>query len=139
VGLYDLRAIDLATFLASWFAGAFLIARNLRALNRPEEARNALIAGTIALIPLAFVAHSLVVPVQYERLLGIAVQGAQVWVVHIAASRIHGKALINHAAADGRFFSRWRAVGVSILLLPVPLLVVVSVALLFPDLPALAE
>jgi len=139
IRLYDLRAIDIATFLSSWFAGAFLLSRNLRALGRLDDARNVLLVGFLALFPLAFLLGFIVVPEAYERALSCAVQTAQVGLVHLTAKRLHAHDLESHAAAGGGFFSRWRAAGVALLLLPVAFAVFFGVVLAFPNLPALAE
>jgi len=137
--LYDLRGLDIGTFLGSWFAGGFLLSRNLRALGRTDAARNVLLIAFLSLVPLALLTYTIVVPEKYERLLAFTIQGAQVAIVHFAALRMHGAALSRHASSGGQFFSRWRAAGVSLLLLPVPLCVLLGVALAFPDLPALKE
>ena len=113
------------------------MARNLRALGRNDAARNAVLFAFLALFPLAFAIYSIVVPEQYDRALGVAVQGFQVAAVHLVASRVHGKELEAHRESGGRFYSRWRAAGVSLLVLPVALVVLIAVAMAFPDLPAL--
>jgi hypothetical protein len=137
--LYDTRGIDLATFFGSWFAGAFLASRNLKALGRPDDARNALFLGFFGLIPLGLVTLSIVVPVEYERPLTFAIQGVQVWVVHVATVRVLGADLKHHAASGGQFYSRWRAVGMALLLLPLSLGFLLAIAFAFPNLPALQE
>ena len=139
IRLYDLRAIELATVLSSEFAGAYLVARNLRALGQPKQSRNALLWGFLALVPLTLLIFSIVIPERFEPLLAVLVQGGQAVAVHVFAKRSHGDALAKHASTGGAFYSRWRAAGVALLVIPVPLIVMVLVALAFPRLPALAE
>jgi len=136
--LYDVHSIDLATFLGSWFAGAILLSRNLQALGRVEDARSTLIVGFFGLIALAFAIYSIVVPERFDRLVGLAVQAAQVAAVHVLSTRTLGRSIERHRAAGGAFYSRWRAAGVSVLVLPITIGVIVAVAIFFPGLPALA-
>jgi hypothetical protein len=137
--LYDVRAIEIATFLSSCFAGAYLLARNFKALGKPAKARNAIIFGFLGTVGLAFLAFSIVVPARAEGGVGFAIQTAQVLVLHFIAIRVNGRAIEKHRENTGKFFSRWRAVGVSILVLPVVAAIFIVIAIMFPNLPALAE
>ena len=137
--LYSIGGIDIATFLCSWFAGAFLIARNYHQFGKPESARNALLLGFAGIVCLSFAVFSVVVPERYEQALSAAIQGIQVLMVHLLAKRLQGRALSNHVELGGTFYSRWRAAGVAVLLLPVVLALMVAVALAFPQLPGIAK
>ena len=44
-----------------------------------------------------------------EAVPDVAVQGAQVWAVHVYASRSQGELLSAHRSAGGEFHSKWRA------------------------------
>jgi hypothetical protein len=136
VRLYDLRAIDIGTVLSSLFAGAFLISRNLSALGDREGARNALLGGFLGLIPLALLAYSITLPGRYDSLVRLGFQLGQAAIIHLIAIRVHGNALREHKESGGVFFSRWRAAGLSILLIPVVFVVFLGVAILFPNMPA---
>ncbi|HEX5065028.1 MAG TPA: hypothetical protein VFY49_02865 [Myxococcota bacterium] len=137
--LYSASGIDVATFFGSWLAGAILISRNFSRLGNPDAARNAIIIGAAGTIALAFVALSLAVPASAERALQHGFQAVQVAVIHLVVSRAQGAPLKEHTAAGGEYFSRWRALGISLLVFPIAVVLVLGVAYLFPNLPALGE
>ena len=115
--LYDLRAMDIATTLSSVFAGAFLISRNFAALGDEDAARRALVLGFVALLPLAFLIVAIPTSPQYDALGRFAFQLGQAAIVHIAAVKVQGNAIRMHRETGGLFYSRWRAAGISVLLL----------------------
>lgn len=137
--LYSISAIDVATAFGSWLAGAVLISRNYSRLGDLDAARNAILVGIGATLALAAVVLSIPVPESGERALGYGVQGTQVAVVHLLASRLQRASLDSHAAAGGEFYSRWRALGVSLLVVPGAFVLFFVVAFLMPEAGALAE
>lgn len=137
VRLYDLRAIEIATALSSVLGGAFLISQNARALGEPDKARNILIAGVAGMIAVTLIVLSIVLPQGTGRWAALVIQAAQVVVVYLSASWVNGKEIKQHRASGATFHSRWRAAGVSLLLLPIAAGLFMVVALAFPSLPAL--
>jgi len=137
--LYSIAAIDLATFLSSWLAGAFLLASNYRRFGDNPAARKALLIGFLSLVALVLVGGTIVVPERFAKAEQFVYQAVQVGVIHLIARRLQGTAIANHKAAGGKLYSRWRAAGIALLLLPVALIVIVAIALLFPGLPAFQE
>jgi len=136
--LYSMAGIDVATFFGSWLAGAVLVSRNYRSLGEHDAARNALLLGVVSTLALAFVIYSIVVPAT-ARVDAHVILAAQVAAVHLVVSWVQGDALESHASTGGEFFSRWRAFGVSLLVLPVAMVLFMIVAALFPNLPALRK
>jgi hypothetical protein len=137
--LYSVVAIDIATVVGSWLAGAVLISRNYSRLGDRDAARNAILFGIAATVALAVVILSIVVPENAERGVRYVSEGVQVGMIHLLASRFQGAALKSHEAAGGEFYSRWRAFGIGILVLPAVIALFVALVLLFPNLPALRE
>ena len=137
--LYSASSIGVATFFGSWLAGAVLISQNYRRLGDPDAARNALVVGIASTVALILFTFSIVVPPTAERALAHGLQAAQVAVIHLVLSKVQGAALKSHASAGGEFFSRWRALGISLLLLPAALGIGLGLAFLFPTLPAIRE
>jgi len=137
--LYSISSIDIATFFGSWLAGSILISRNFTRLGNHDSGRNAILLGIASSVALVLVTLSIVVPEGAERALRHRIQAAQVAVIHLIVKRVQGAALTSHAAGGGEFFSRWRAFGVSLLVIPGALALFLGVAYLFPNLPALRE
>jgi len=135
--LYDLRAIEIATAFGSLLAGALLMSRDLLALGERNRARKVLIVGFVALAPLVLLGLSYSVPERFHKLDQVMFQGAQVLLMHFIAKRQLGSAISAHREAGGPFFSRWRAAGIALLVTPVVVAVILAVAQLFPELPAL--
>lgn len=115
--LYDLRAVDIATFISSIFAGAFLISRNFAALGDDDAARRTLVLGFLGLLPLAFLLILVPSSPKYDDLTRLAFQLGQAGIIHFAAVKVQGEALSKHRESGGLFYSRWRAAGISLLLL----------------------
>jgi len=128
--LYDLRALELATFLSTWFAGAFLASRNFRSIGDHDAARNSLLLGIVGLIAIALAAMLIEIPERAERSAGFLIQCAQVALVHVLAKRSLGESLASHSSAGGKFYSHWRAAGIALLLLAPVAAVFFGVALL---------
>ena len=108
--------MDIGTALSSLFAGAFLISRNFAALGDQEAARKALVLGFVGLLPLAFLLV-LAPTSRYDGLTRLAFQLGQAAIVHFAALKVQGGAIEKHRASGGLFYSRWRAAGISLLLI----------------------
>ncbi len=128
--LYTVAAIDLATFLSSWLAGAFLMASNYRRFGNFTAARTTLLIGVLGLVIFIFVDYMIVLPERFHPLAWLVGKVIRVGGIHIAARRLQGAAISNHEAAGGALFSPWRAVGISILLIPVALAILYLLAFL---------
>ncbi len=117
--LYSLGSIGLATFLASWFAGAVLISRNYSRLDKRRASRNSILLGVLSFVPLVIAVFLIEVPQEYEGLLAVVFQAIQVSVISMIAKRLQGEAFSAHEEKGGQFYSNWRAAGVALLLAPV--------------------
>ncbi len=67
--LYSLGSIGLATFLASWFAGAVLISRNYSRLDKRRASRISILLGVLSFVPLIIAIFLIEVPQQYDTLI----------------------------------------------------------------------
>ena len=137
--LYSVVAIDVATFVGTWLAGSILISRNYSRLGDLNAARKALVVGIAGTIALGVVIFSIVVPERADRLVGLVSEFVQVATIHHFTSRFQGAALKSHAASGGDFFSRWRALGIGLLVLPAVIALLIGLAIMFPNLPALQQ
>jgi hypothetical protein len=117
--LYSLGSIGLATFLASWFAGAVLISRNYSRLDKRRASRISILLGVLSFVPLVIAIFLIEVPQEYEGLLVVVFQGIQVSVISMIAKRLQGEAFAAHEGKGGQFYSNWRAAGIALLLAPV--------------------
>jgi hypothetical protein len=133
--LYSLRGILIASAVGSCAAGGFLIWRNLKVLDRPEDARNALQFGFISSIVLIALLLAIEIPRHFEPLGRLVFEGLQVGAVYLYLQKVIGPTLEEHKSNGGQFFSTWRSVGVSIPLLIVPLGLFLAGIQIFPDAP----
>jgi hypothetical protein len=117
--LYSLGSIGLATFLASWLAGAVLISRNYSRLGKRRASHISILLGVLSIVPLMIAAVFIEVPQQYDNYLPAVFQGIQVGVISMIAKRLQGEAFSAHEEKGGQFYSNWRATGIGLLLLPV--------------------
>lgn len=117
--LYSIASIGLATFLASWLAGAVLISRNYARLGNRRAACVSILFGVLGLVLLLVAVFSIEVPPQYETYMPVAFQGIQIGVISMIAIRLQGEALSTHERKGGQLYSNWRAAGIALLLLPV--------------------
>lgn len=112
---YSVGQIALATFLGTPLAGGWLIARNYKALGQTDKARQNLfwcIVGTLALFAIGYV-----LPEKNSPNIFIAV--VPVIAVRSWADAQFRKLLGQHRAADGKFYSWWRAAGAGVLCLAI--------------------
>lgn len=113
--LYSKTAIDIATAFGSMIAGAFLIASNLKKLGRSDEVFQVYIFNIISFSLLMF----LLIKIPFaEKIPDFFIQLLQVAIVHTFTRYKLGNDLENHGAQKGVYYSKWRAVGISMLLLP---------------------
>lgn len=117
--LYSLGSIGLATFLATWFAGAVLISRNYSRLGNRRAARISILVGVLSIVPVIIAAFLIDYPEQYDAYLPAVFQGIQLGVISLIAKRLQGEALSAHEGKGGQFYSNWRAAGIALLLAPV--------------------
>lgn len=133
--LYSLRGITIATALGSCFAGAFLLSRNFKQLNRKEDARRALLFGSVGCLILVFLILAIEVPTRLEHLSRFVFEGLQVGAVHLYARRVFISAQQDHKIKGGPFFSNWRAAGIAVPLIVVPLSLMLLGIQVFPNAP----
>jgi hypothetical protein len=114
--LYDPRNRHCDHTLVS-LCDAFLISRNFAALGEHESARKALALGFVGLLPLAFFLVLVPASPRYDGVTRPAFQLRQVAIVHLSAVRVQGNAIAKHRVSGGLFYSRWRAAGISLLLI----------------------
>lgn len=137
--VYSLAGITMSSALASCFAGAFLLSRNLRRLGKPREARQALLFGLVSIVVLVVLILAIEVPPPLEALARLLFEGLQVSAMYFYAKRVIDAELREHQAQGGQFFSNWRAVGFSIPLALIPLSFAIVVTMLFPDAPGVSK
>ncbi|MFJ3261193.1 hypothetical protein ACIPK7_13145 [Pseudomonas sp. NPDC086581] len=125
--LYRLAAAGIATFFGTPVAGSWVIAQNLKRLNRPQEVQKAWRVG-IGITVLIFVL-SWFLPDNFPA---APINIAAVFAMHQYAKQNTGEALDRHAAAGGGYLSNWRAFGISLLFLIVIMAIVFGAAFLLP-------
>ena len=110
--LYSPNQVGVAAFLASAFAGAWLMAADYRATGQPIKARNALWIG--ALTTLATIGLGFVLPDKFPNsVLPLAVAFG----MRAVAEKEFNAILKDHDAAGGALHSWWRVVGISVLII----------------------
>lgn len=133
--LYSVRGLTISSALFSCFAGGFLLYRNFRALDKPKEARKALLFGLIGCGVVLMLVLAIDVPPRLESLVRLIIEGLQVGAVYLYARRVFESDLREHQLNGGPWFSNWRAVGISIPLLLVPLAIFFLGTVLLPNAP----
>ncbi len=113
--LYSRRAIALATFFGSVIAGVFLIGSNLKKLDRSEEVLQAYVFGVITLGTLIVLAIK--IP-SLDKVPDTLFHLVQLGVIELYAYLKIGPDLKEHDEHKGIFYSNWRAIGISLLVLP---------------------
>ena len=116
--LYSLGAMILGTFLGSMFVGLLLISRNFKALGDEDRAHRSFwlgVGGTVAVFAAAFTLP--------KEVPGGAYEAVQIGVVTWYANREQGKMIEEHKTLGGRFYSKWRAVGIGLIVTVAILLV----------------
>ncbi|MDU4250804.1 hypothetical protein [Pseudomonas sp.] len=121
--LFRLAAAGIATFFGTPIAGSWVIAQNLKRLNRPQEVQKAWLVG-IGITVLIFIL-SWFLPDNFPA---APINIAAVFAMHQYAKQNTADALDRHAAAGGSYLSNWRAFGVSLLFLIVIMAVVFGAA-----------
>ncbi len=137
VRLYSIRSITIASVLASCFAGGFLLARNFHRLGRPKDARKAVQFGLLSCVTLVILILVIDIPSSLESLSRFVFEGAQAGAMYLYATKTFASTLREHDLAGGKCYSAWRAAGVSIPLLALPLALIFFGTTLFPKAPGL--
>ena len=112
--LYKPSGILIATFLASSFAGGFLMYKNLLRLGRKSDARKVLAISTIftvAIFSMSFILpDSIQLPntIYYLPQIALIVCFIKIFLPNYAAS---------HENKNGVFVSNWKAFGISLLVI----------------------
>jgi hypothetical protein len=125
--LHSIGQIVAGTFIGGPLAGAWLIARNYRALGEPAQARGALIWGVVATAAMVALVVILpegtpngVIPVAYSLVMG------QI------AHKLQGPRIKAHLEAGGRKGSGWLTVGIGAACLVVFFVVAMAAFLAMP-------
>jgi hypothetical protein len=122
--LYSQAAINLATVLGSIIAGSFLLASNLKKLNRTDEVLKTYFFGIITLVLVLFITFKLPIA---DKIPGILFELLQVGLIYLFVQYKIGKDLKIHSQRKGNYYSKWRAAGISLLCLPIIIAVGVGV------------
>lgn len=110
--LYRLAAVGIATFFGTPIAGAWVMAQNLKALNRGHEARKAWVIGICFTLGIFVFGYFLP-----DNISGTPIGIATLVGMYQFAKQSFGAALDQHLADGGTWRSNWRAFGVSLLIL----------------------
>ncbi len=116
--LYSLSAINLATAFGSILAGAVLLASNLKKVNREDEALQTYIFGFFILILLFF---SIILIPNANKIPDALIQLIQVGFIYGFSYYKFNTEFKSHEKKKGKYYSKWRAFGISLLLLPLVL------------------
>ena len=106
-------------------------------LGNGDASRSAVIVGILSLVPLSIAYVVIQVPQTYEYLFDGAFLVAQLGLINLIGTRLQGKMLSRHEEQEGRFYSNWRAAGISLLVFPFSIGIIMVVGatvstLLFP-------
>lgn len=126
--LYKMSAIGIATFFGSALAGGYIARRNLINLNEHAKGNNILYIS--AAITFSILLIAVLVPED------VNIPGAVFTVVQLVAMLQLSKAWFGedverHRQNGGKFYSNWRAFGISLLVLVGVLAVVIPLAFLY--------
>jgi hypothetical protein len=128
--LYSQKAIGIATFLGGPLAAGYLVRENYLELNKPDEAKNALIYGLLAtvvvfgfifMLPdnIADKIPNQIIPIIYTAIIYALVENTQ------------GKILKLHKELGNEFISVWKAVLIGFISLLLLISVIFGYAFLF--------
>jgi hypothetical protein len=109
--LYSLRAILLASIVGSPLAGSILMAVNYARLGKKANAALTLTLGLLGTVLVVMLAAQL--PDGFMKG-NIAIPMGLAFGTWRLAEALQGKALEDHADADGKFVSRWAAFGIGL-------------------------
>src|SRR4051812_8810732 len=99
--LYSTKGVMVGTLLGGPLAGAFLLARNFKALNQPEKVGRTWLFSILIFI---FIIILGVVAEQIPQVLFIVLYA---WMGQFAAQKLQGSLLDKHAAEGGSFYNNW--------------------------------
>jgi hypothetical protein len=122
--LHSVKAIALATFLGSIFAGAVLLAINFRRLGKRGMVVPTILAGLAALAVLIGIGFAM------PGAPGFIFVIAQIALVRVVATKTQGEALQQHESRGGKIASGWKAAGVGTICLVGVFAVIFAIALL---------
>ncbi|KAF1068876.1 MAG: hypothetical protein GAK45_01246 [Pseudomonas citronellolis] len=104
--LYKLPAVGLATFFGTPIAGAWILQHNLRQLGLSEKIKEVWLCAVILLV--AVVGIGWVLP---DNVPGLPFAVVQIVVMQQYAKKLLGERMAGHT----RYYSNWRAFGISLL------------------------
>ncbi len=125
--LYSQKSINIATGMGSIIAGSFFLASNLKKLGRSDEVLQTYILGVVSF---AIIIFSLIKIPMADKIPGVLIQLIQVGIIYLFANYKIGSDLNAHDEKKGSFYSNWRTTGISLLLLPLVIGVLIGVNLL---------
>ena len=110
--LYKDSHIGIAAFLGGPLIGGYLAAENFKQLGQTRGARNAWIIGIAAMI---FVISAVFFIPAIEHVPAYLFPLIYSTVTRFLVQKYQGTALRAHAAEGGKFYSGWRAAGISLI------------------------
>lgn len=113
VKLYSLKAIGVTTFFGGPLAAGYLIYKNYLAINEPDKAKNALIAGIVSTIIL-FCIIFLIPEETIDRIPRILIPTSYTLIIYQIVSKLQGEILKEHEIKENSFYSNWKAAGVGL-------------------------
>ncbi|RIJ43002.1 hypothetical protein [Pontibacter oryzae] len=126
--LFNLSAIMLATFLGGPIAGGYLIYSNYVMLGAPERGKQVIFYAV--LIMYGLIGSMLFLPdATVDKLPNFLIPWVSAAVAYFIAKNLQGELLTEHAEAGGQFYTRWRAVWVSLVCVLVTILLLVPLVL----------
>ncbi len=120
---YKISGIGLGTFFGSIVVGGYLLAQNYKQLGQHAEAKKSLIYSVLGLVAIFAVGWFVDM---YVTIPDIVYSIAQVVIIIQIAKAHQGKALARHLASNGRFYSNWRAFGISLIFMAVLIAIIVA-------------
>ena len=122
--LHSVKAIALATFIGSIFAGAVLLAVNFRRLGKGGMVVPTILAGLVALAIVIGIGFAL--PVGTPGMIFVI---AQIGLARLVATKTQGEALKQHESRGGKIASAWKSAGVGAICFVGVLALILAIAL----------
>jgi len=132
IKFFSQRAITIATYIGGPLAGGYLMQKNYEAIGQNEIGRKALfisLAATILLFGGISVLPEEVIDVIPNVLIPFIYTGA----MYLLVDKYQGQQIREHKAAEGEFYSAWKAAGVGAISLLILMVAVFSVAFIAGD------
>lgn len=108
--LYSKKAVMIGTMLGGPLAGAYLLAKNFKTVNKSERVAQAWTIGIIAFFVLILLGFFIL-----EQVPNFLFIFFYAWMGHFAAEKMQGDFLDKHEEEGGTFYSNWRAAGIGVI------------------------